>query len=242
MNEERENQPMPFGQIAAKVLGRLTPVPDPDPDELLRQEAAKEAESERKEAWERRRRLVSVFGIPAKEADRIAADVVDDSKAMGAAKAFRDERSKHILVLAGPTGTGKTVAASWLVAKGPPMEYQWGEYGRRPSWPTELHPRFITATELATISLYDRDVQKPLKSCSVLAIDDLGMEFNDGKGAFQSLLDTVLDARYRGLTWTVITTNLPVEDFTKRYGARVYDRIYESGVWCTLLEKVRRPH
>jgi DNA replication protein DnaC len=66
---------------------------------------------------------------------------------------------------------------------------------------------------------------------SRLVIDDLGEEFNDTKGNFLAVLDEAVSDRIANLRPTVITTNLDVEAFKLRYGARVTDRIRGSGRW-----------
>lgn len=54
------------------------------------------------------------------------------------------------------------------------------------------------------------------------------------KGAFTNSLDGLVDARYRHLLPTVITTNLRAEEFKARYGARAIDRLRERGEFVEL--------
>jgi DNA replication protein DnaC len=60
-------------------------------------------------------------------------------------------------------------------------------------------------------------------------IDDLGSEYHDAKGFFQTLLDEIIDVRYAGKLPTVITTNLDAAGFAAWYGERIVDRVREGG-------------
>jgi DNA replication protein DnaC len=76
-----------------------------------------------------------------------------------------------------------------------------------------------------------------------LVLDDIGTEFNDGKGMFAAKLDRLLDARYREYRRTLITTNLTGAALAERYDSRVIDRIREGAVWQTITgESMRRSH
>jgi DNA replication protein DnaC len=143
-----------------------------------------------------------------------------------------------ILVLSGQVGCGKTFAASKFVLDGPCRAYPFEK-----GWPASSTPRFVGAGELQSMGLFgDRDLASDLRTASVLAIDDLGTEFYDEKGAFQTVLDGLLDCRYRGVGFTVITTNLPLADvvdektkrpksrgFASRYGRRLVSRLEDDG-------------
>lgn len=140
------------------------------------------------------------------------------------ARSFVEARSSA-LVLAGGTGAGKSSAAA-LVAL-----LRGGN-----------SPAFIRAAELEGRGRYDHDLSAWLRSRSMLAVDDLGVEHLDGKGAFRSLLDMLIDMYCGDRKRVVITTNLLAEklnpldrneepQFSERYGARIVSRLYEVGVW-----------
>ena len=194
----------------------------------------------------RRRKLVR-FGVPAKDHDAILADTLAPRDALCHARRFFAAREKRVLVLGGLKGTGKTTAAGWLVAKGPPLPPLLPPPGlvraaRLDDWPAECHPRFISASDLQSIGLYDRDAQAPLRAASVLAIDDLGIEFSDRAEVFKAVLEAILDARCRALLWTVLTTNVTKPElFANRYGARTHERVLEFGVYVVAVDRVREP-
>lgn len=177
--------------------------------------------------------LVKHCNLPEKDVHTVTTPgALKITSAVSVVAGFRDrakvDASHRILVLGGPVGVGKTTAASWLIAQGPPRRYS---FGAKPddAWPADLHPRFVSAPEFALVDLYDRERMNALLCCSVLVLDDLGMEVMGDSGIVQGKLDLLFDARYRRLVWTVITTNLTPDAFRQRYGDRIVDRIREAG-------------
>lgn len=126
----------------------------------------------------------------------------------------------NIAVLAGPPGTGKTVAAVCLamhrLATEDPFWISAGDLARRMTlWRTAKHAA-------------DRD---RMLEHGVLFIDDLGVEVPDRK--FAADLDELVDHFYQGYQQLVITTNCAAKEFRERYGRRVIDRLAERGAWIT---------
>jgi DNA replication protein DnaC len=121
------------------------------------------------------------------------------------------ERQRTILVLSGPPGCGKTVAAAWWAL-------------RRTDAPT-----FIRASAFAASSRYDRETRKALLKASALVLDDLGAEYADANGSHIVDLDELVDTFYGDRKPLLITTNCDNTRFTERYGERVIDRIRECG-------------
>lgn len=152
--------------------------------------------------------------------------IVDDTTAMRRARAFVELAHhglrKRLLVLAGGVGVGKTTAATWVALKG-----------------QDPRPGFIRISELERRGRYDRELGKWLQDKTSLVIDDVGAEFLDGKGAFRSLLDEIIDTFYSNKRTLVMTTNLrPIrkgddepEQFKERYGDRVWSRLSQLGEW-----------
>jgi len=138
--------------------------------------------------------------------------------------AWCDDRSdeRPFAMLAGPTGTGKTVAAVYVALHRLAMDY----------------PRFLTAPELARIPRYGDERDELLASSSMLIIDDLGTERADDK--FVTDFDELFDRLYQRSTTLVITTNCTAKQFRDRYGARVVDRFRECGVWIPVAGKSMR--
>lgn len=135
-----------------------------------------------------------------------------------------------ILVLSGDPGCGKTFAAvKWIV------DYVNDDV----HWPTPgsavqlkgRHPVFVTAAALARWDRYEQEPMAKLLRAPRLAIDDLGAEYLDKNGFYAALLDEVLNERYAARVPTLLTTNLPVDEFKSRYGERIAGRIRETGTF-----------
>jgi DNA replication protein DnaC len=176
-------------------------------DEIAAKRREVEERISREERAERRKRLIA-DGVPLRSL--LALDASRETDAIRAARAFVDGPDKcGFLILAGTKGTGKTVAAAWLCA--------------------ERHGTFLDVARLCRINRYDEAQMRPLETCRLLVLDDLGQEFSDAKGSFAATLDGIINARYGAMLKTVITTNLTADDFKARYGERVADRIRECG-------------
>jgi len=139
-----------------------------------------------------------------------------------------------IVVISGPKGVGKTVAATWLAA------------ARSEPW------RFVRAASLLASSRYDRADREQLFS-GPLVLDDLGAEYADPKGSFLVDLDELVDVFYGAMRPLVITTNVLATEpaaepgaaarnpFRERYGERITDRLHECGRWVSMTgESLRR--
>lgn len=144
-----------------------------------------------------------------------------DTRAMERVRMFV-HLPKRLLVLAGGTGAGKTTAATWVALKG-----------------QDPRPGFLRVNELERRGRYDKKLGAWLEERTSLVIDDVGAEYLDGKGAFRSLMDEVVDTFYADRRTLVMTTNLrprragpdEQEQFLERYGERVWSRMNEAGTW-----------
>jgi chromosomal replication initiation ATPase DnaA len=172
---------------------------------------------EREEALKARSREFVARGMPRRVADIVVSGRAESTAALRAAKAWWGQRERTILVLSGPRGCGKTVAAGWVCAQ-------------------ESNAEFLPASQLARIGLYDEQRFRALRAWRVLVLDDLGLEYSDQKGAFLSLLDALVDARSADESRTVITTNLPSQEFVMRYGERIADRMREAGLFVEIAD------
>lgn len=133
--------------------------------------------------------------------------------------AFSGPTPPTIVILQGGVGCGKSCAAAL--------------------WASEKSAKWVTAKALARMG-YDDDIEK-LGNCDALVLDDLGTEYADAKGFFVSNLDGLIDDRYARELPTVITTNVPPDEFKARYGERIADRIREAGKFIKVAgESMRR--
>lgn len=133
--------------------------------------------------------------------------------AIAHARRFLGQSDLPILVLLGGTGSGKTTAAA-LVAR---------EVGGP-------RPGHIRSSALERAGRYDREVAIWVESRTFLAVDDLGVEFKDGKGAFLSILDELLDVAYGHRRRFVLTANLTAASLADRVEGRIWSRIEESAL------------
>ena len=131
------------------------------------------------------------------------------------------DRREGIVVLAGATGCGKTVAAAWLAVQ-------------RSAQSFAFEPTFLRASELATMSRYDAEARARWHRPRWLLLDDLGAEYLDAKGSFRADLDELVDVYYAEGRTLIVTTNCTAEEFRARYGARVVDRLRECGTWIAI--------
>lgn len=139
---------------------------------------------------------------------------------------YEDTRATGgILVLSGPTGVGKTVAAC--------------RWAYRVTMDRGYAVTFVTAAAFAAQSRYS-DERRALLSHRHLILDDLGAEYLDAKGSLLADIDELVDTHYRHRTHLAITTNATKNVFEARYGARVMDRLRECGRWISMAGASRR--
>lgn len=158
------------------------------------------------------------------------------STALAAAREFNKDSQALFLLLLGPTGVGKTLAAALVVV----------DFASK--WPWNLQPlggmqepiRWVDSVTLTRLSAFDDEAKRyveALKACHLLVLEDAGDEGTElGRGVFVELLM----ARHAKGRRTVITANLRPPTFRGRYGAAVADRIRESGYMPNLFGETSR--
>lgn len=177
---------------------------------------ARDAESAGKNAKqrERHRTALAEAGFPRRAIDwAVAAD--ENVPAIRRVRDW-DPRTESTLVLSGPKGCGKTVAAAWWAMQQRPV------------------PTFVRATTFAASSRYERDERERWLKASALVLDDLGTEYLDAKGSFLVDLDELLDVFYGDYKPLLITTNCTMKVFQDRVGLRITDRLRECGLFYSL--------
>lgn len=125
----------------------------------------------------------------------------------------RTPDTRPLLVLAGGTGCGKSLAAAWML-----MRRKGG--------------KFMPAVDIASLQPRkrgaDREKLDELRDLNaILVIDDLGTEPIDDD--WRAQLDVLLDQRSGNRRLTVMTTNLAGSDFHDEYGVRLWSRISGLG-------------
>lgn len=139
------------------------------------------------------------------------------------------------LLLLGPPGTGKTVAACatlklarkdvWFMGVGEDRVLKsWGYSPRR--------GMFARAAELSNLAPWAPDGRgkwERAREVEWLVLDDLGVERMDPAGVWAEQLDLLIDCRYGANLRTTMTSNLTTAEFASRYGDRIARRISDSG-------------
>lgn len=148
---------------------------------------------------------------------------------------------RNILMLCGPTGTGKSFIAAYLCYRWCMDAYgayfknktEWGDIDTRISKAV----KWYTAYEIVTAT--PQEQKEIAKSALIMVIDDLGTEDNTPRCA--AAMNYVISKRYDhdGMHATIITTNMNVGELAVRYGKRLTDRLMEVGQIVQCEEEVR---
>ncbi|MBN1772469.1 MAG: hypothetical protein JXB32_14465 [Deltaproteobacteria bacterium] len=131
------------------------------------------------------------------------------------------EQRRHrrgVLVLMGPTGTGKSVAAA--------------------AWAWDLRGAFWRAEEIQASDPFDRAGVAAVLNARALVVDDLGTEYDDAHGYWRTRLDALFARRFDADLPTVVTTNLTAASLHALVGDRVWRRVGEAGHLFACTERV----
>jgi DNA replication protein DnaC len=205
------------GEFASKWEERLR-----DPAYVAEMEAAEKRRKEKAaaELEKAQRRHLERMELPERPLRLILAGAATKSQAVEAL-----ERPWSLLVMSGRPGTGKTLAACLWLARYVQDAKNWEEDTFR----FKGSAVFLTAERLSRWSRYDDAAMEKLYKAKRLVLDDLGVEYLDEKGAYASILDALIDARYSSMRPTILTTNLTGQAFKERYGERIADRLRDEG-------------
>ena len=140
------------------------------------------------------------------------------------------------LLLAGNCGNGKTTLTKAIKRMIDTLYYSSLSTARKTI-------NYVSATELAGMARDDSSNFERLRKSEMLAIDDVGVEPASVKvyGNEISPFVELMYERYDKQLMTLVSTNLHMEDFQKRYGERIADRFREIfGVISFRNESYRR--
>jgi DNA replication protein DnaC len=203
-----------------------------DPEFQARLAEAEAAEKEKRMNWaaEVRRRALGETKMPTRVIDLIESGLQDTDPILAARSFLSSPRS--LLVMAGGTGNGKTVAACAALAHY--LRVDDDGY----SMPTaERVGRFVKAMEIVRIGTFNEGFWRSLERSPLLVVDDVGTEPLDDKGWALANFAALIDSRYDSKAKTILTTNLTVDGFKARYaatdGGRLVDRLREAGAFLT---------
>ncbi len=162
------------------------------------------------------RQDLELCGIPRRYLDVLYGDMKETEAIRVAKTHARDVARGACLVLSGPVGVGKTIAAVRL--------FRW-LYRRR------ICGFFIPSPEI------NYENAGGLAEARVLLIDDLGTE------RFPQDIEYLLEVRHAKVLSTIITTNLNLDAVRRTYGERLVDRFREWAIFYELKgTSLRRKH
>lgn len=163
--------------------------------------------------------------------------------------AWAHEQGSWALILCGPTGSGKTFAASWAVAMDRWKEHPWMQAIGSPTGTLKLQPCLVNEQVLARC--IDNDLIERYSTCSFLVVDDIASETDPLRGFMMDRVLLVLYRRYDASLPTLFTTNSIVRSgdgelvdasfddgasILQRYGFRMASRLTAHGQspfrWC----------
>jgi DNA replication protein DnaC len=174
--------------------------------------------------WER-------IGVPAGLAMDVHGQSFDPSRqvVMEATRFVGDGDTRRLCVLAGPPGTGKSVAAAYAVLQAKTadkvvsyLDSRDGSIGSAVLDGAPPGARWVQARALWT-GVFDRPLWEAAGRVSLLVIDDLGAEPADDK--VTPLIASVLCERVDARRKTIVTTNMDPNLIHRRYGGRLADRL-----------------
>lgn|GEM_PF-4626307 len=190
---------------------------------LTRDEARETIEQQKQHRWLKAvRDVVPVAGI-----DRVFGELAE-TDALRAVQTWLPKCADRGLVLRGPCGNGKTLAAAFAVRAWtePQIKRHWEMgyellcEGHDVSW---FHPDELVS---AILHAYDRDAPE---LCRRVVVDDLGRETKPNFGeALCRLLDAADDGGNAHIV--LITTNLTREQIRARYEPRLVERLNQRCV------------
>lgn len=159
-----------------------------------------------------------------------------ETPALKAARDFIGDGEALFLLLLGPTGVGKTLAAS-LVVVDFCLRWPWNQQATGAHSPL-IYEDAATLIRLSAFDLEDQRRVQALKDCRLLVLEDVGDEAT--KLGLDQFVEVVMH-REKTRRRTVLTTNLTGQAFKLRYGEAVADRIKAHGYVPNLAhEKSRR--
>lgn len=190
------------------------------PDEIVALDAQKQAEWEALRPARERKRLAAAIlaGIPL--APPMLAALLDNTAtgpAIDAARAWLAS-DRAVVVLAGPVGVGKTVAAAWAM-----VEWASAHIDGRAEF---LPSRDMARRAFAFTS--EREDVPELPSRGFVLLDDLGAQV-DNRERFNAALCMLLDSATSGCLRIAATTNLSVDLLRALLDDRTRDRLNDVG-------------
>ena len=159
-------------------------------------------------------------------------DMANAIERLAASWFCNDKTDRHLLVLVGRTGCGKTHCVRRLA--------NWAQSASATAWDKHFweNPpsvRYTAWTEIC--DSYNRDPKQDivghLNQNMLLVLDDVGAEVDKYKtGEMNLKLQMLMDRRSK--LWTVITTNVLPSQWSTRWDERIADRFLRDSIVCDI--------
>lgn len=186
---------------------------------------AADGKSQRPSASEVRGK-VQKLGVPSQALFALMAERPTDALASTKAWVASDRKLFPALLMLGDVGQGKTVAAAWCVIEWA-RDYPWNQL---PSGQNRPPMVWLDGPRLRELSAFDDNAAKLLDHAAraeLTVVDDAG---RDGSPRAIEALSDVLMERIDNRRLTILTSNLRGEEFRKRYGNALADRLRAHAV------------
>lgn len=207
------------------VLDWLSAHRGPNPCPRCLREGATYAESHqgaqeaRGRVWISKATRMSSAGVPRRCVTLVASGaILERTVWTEAVQSARDLATQ--VVLSGRPGSGKSIAAAVGLLR---EAGRWDQAKRR--MPAV---RWVTPQEMIRLGVYD-DAMTDILKADAIVLDDIGQEYGDKGGFSAAVLGCLLSAAYDNESVVLMTTNLSAQDFSRRYGGRIADRLREVG-------------
>lgn len=120
------------------------------------------------------------------------------------------------LIVAGPTGTGKTIAAGWVIAE------VGGRYVRFPDL-VQDHRSFSRKGSMREHEIQRAEFRAKYGFTGLLVLDELGIEGESDRDAARDALHELVEMRQRWAHRTLVLTNKMRADLEERFTTGQYD-------------------
>ncbi len=221
-----EEEPDGFQDVLQRLQRRADAWKNLTPEERERLEAERKAEEEAAAAKERFQRVKAGLRLIPPRYHQANVDKLPDAVKAQVERLIIDlslnPKGTQGLLLAGPTGTGKTFAM-WaairlLILKDAGIDF-------------EVHKLVSLLNRFRPGGGAEDGLMERLTSCDILFLDDLAVQ--KASDWVTERLYEIIDTRYDAMLPVMVTTNLQVAALKERVDERVVSRLYEM---CEVLE------
>lgn len=167
----------------------------------------------------------SLFARHLSDSQVVAADAARDFAIDP--NAFHDNYGKRAMLIEGPVGTCKT--GMCIAALGRAAD--WAAAGAKYVHWLALQTRINASYSAGTGGETKRDVLAELGRATLLILDDFGVSTKGVSPAAADVGYELIEARYMGGKYTLLTTNLDAAGIEREFGPQVASRIAGMAVW-----------